>query len=169
MSCVILIYQLILFACTANGNSIFQNESVFEIQSQYVTISNNVKLTILEVLDKKIFTLLSDPFGKTNRTVTDRDGEMLLNNVKLFQRCLSDVKKMWRNRKLDQNESLKRSARLLFNKGGPQFLLVVLSNQTDIFMDAFKLEPHEMYEFFHYRTKSNKDWDILNSILSLQK
>lgn len=154
---------------TAMENSYILCDFEHEFQLHYSTDNRtNRELTILELLDREITIVLKDPTGITNRVVTGKDGEILLKNVYLFEKYVHKAKLMWKDRRIKQDELLKRSARILFNKGGPQFLLVILTNQTNFLMEALKLGANEFYEFFHVRSEANKVWDELSAIISCE-
>lgn len=143
----------------------FEHQVMFSVPEDNRTDN---ELTLLELLDREICTILMDPYGISGRVVSDKDGDNLINNISLFEKYVIKARKMWTDKKVKQDKALLKSVKVLFDKGWPDFMILPVEDDGQHLMKNFNWNVSEMYDFYEYRNQANAEWDDLRSIIECE-
>uniref|UniRef100_A0A1B6BXK4 Uncharacterized protein n=1 Tax=Clastoptera arizonana TaxID=38151 RepID=A0A1B6BXK4_9HEMI len=149
--------------------NLYDGEFADQIMISYpIDNRTDSELTLLELLDRNICTIIMDPYGVTGRLVTKQDGDSIINNMKLFKKYVIKAKGMWIHKNMDQDKALVESVKVMYKKGWPQFMILTIEDNGEHMMKGLNWNVDDMYEFYEYRSQANEEWDDLRSIIECE-
>lgn len=125
-----------------------------DTRPEYSFESDERNLTILEILDKKIYNFITHPKNGTSDEIINDYNKIVSSMKRAAAERMDGMLKKW-------DQHLHLSSQIMFNMGGPSFIRLQVEEVIDKLKDTYKFKDDVVKILVDLHEKAIDAWELL--------